>query len=375
MLVFDISARRKHLSLFLNWFIKNIVSINCVIKMVLTGTIVFEKDVEEVYKAGQSVTGILKYSVDKPTEFASIYISLVGKGRCSWTLMNANPNIPPITLMSNKSYVYLTKNLVDETNNKGPQNGNYEYPFDFILPSDIPSSYKDKYVTIAYKISVKFEIRNIVNSLEKIKSEIKVCGNVKPCSPEPFKVEFDKKVFAVTKRKRVDIEATIEKTLVAPGEDLTVSFLVNNDSSVPLNIKTELFEHLTYEASGRYYRFKNPVKSTARYSPSIKKKDISKITCTVPTFPKLYSIQHAELFTLEYRIHITVVFPFPHRNATVDVPVVIGETEDLLECHFLDNKEPSISMIFTERKNEESLEKNSDYERRGLGLGYTERMI
>ncbi|CAH0581594.1 unnamed protein product [Chrysodeixis includens] len=345
--------------------------------MVLTGSILFDNDGEEVYKAGQSVTGILKYNVEKPTEFASIYISLVGKGKCSWTLMNANPNIPPITLMSNKNYVYLTKNLVDDTNNKGPQNGNYEYPFDFILPSDIPSTYKDKYVNIAYKIVVKFEIRSIVNSVEKIKNEITVCGNVKPCSPEPFTVEFDKKVFAVTKRKRVEIEATLEKTLVAPGENITLSLMVNNDSSVPLTIKTELFEHLTYEASGRYYRFKNPVKSTTRYSSSIKKKEISKVTCTVPTLPKLYSIQHAELFTLEYRIHITVIFPFPHRNASIDVPVVIGETEDLLECHFLDNYEPAISMIFTKRKTEDSVEEKSSYscERKAVEFGSIERMI
>lgn len=89
---------------------------------------------------------------------------------------------------------------------------------------------------------------------------------------------------------------------------------------------------------------------TKLYSPVLKEKSVTELTCLVPTLPSLYSIQHSKILIGEYKVRVTVKILFSHVNAVAKVPVVIGERKDHLGVTAVgvDNECPSCSKIAAE---------------------------
>ena len=286
--------------------------------------IILNEAKEGVFRSGQTVSGTVKYSIAEPKKFGSIHLYLEGNGKCEWSEKDSDDNT---TYYKNaEEYTKQYRNMYIVREEKNELSGKFEFPFEFVLPEKIPSTIKNLYCTIEYKLIVTFVKENLYETEYQFEEEVPVYGYVDPCSPEPMIFGLEKNLFSLTTKKCINVAAEIEKTCLTAGENIALKLTVNNDTDIPISIKTELVKYLTYIDKGNVCKKieREQVKPTKSYSPSLKEKNVSKIACIVPTLSNCYSIQYSKILVGEYKVKVTVKVPFPHINASVEVPVVIG---------------------------------------------------
>lgn len=298
--------------------------------MGLESQILLTKTKEGVFRSGQLVTGILRYSIDKPMKFEFITISLKGKGKCWWSeSRSASSDSSSYTSYSGKEdYVSLHSKVLHRTE-IAIKTGVYEVPFEFQLPKELPSSYNDAICKIKYKIIAIFSKAGFLGGTKRIDTDLQVYGNVKPCTPQPMIYGLTKNPF--TMKKPVHLKVEIEKTLLIPGDDIKLNCTVTNETKIAITcIQTKLVAEIVYTSDNKHKHMKKKtIEKTTKESVAIKGNCVTEIICTVPTFANLYTIQHSKILTKEYKVIVTLKFPFPHRDAVMEIPVVIGEPEVL----------------------------------------------
>lgn len=280
----------------------------------------FQEVKGNVFRAGNSVIGKLEYIIDKPTNFERIDLVFVGKGICFWS---ESDSADTRFHHNEEEYVSVHQNV---RRGETVEAGTYAYQFKFLLPQDIPTSIKTNHCTIKYKVIAVFMKANLFNTTKKFGVEIPVLSYVEPFSPEPrvFKLKQEKI------NEEINVEVEIEKRFVAPGEDIKLKVTIHNDPDNPIKfIKSELIKYLTcISNTGRTFTESGPVRNTKRYSPKLKTDSETIHTCVVPTTPNSCSIQNSKLLKGEYKVRVTAKYPLFHSNASVDIPVVIGERRE-----------------------------------------------
>ncbi|XP_047991726.1 arrestin domain-containing protein 17-like [Leguminivora glycinivorella] len=311
------------------------------------------KSQEGIHRAGEPISGILCYAIDEPTEYQTAVLSFVGTAKCSWTQYD---------LVGKSTYTYIGHDefLTLHTNilKKRPEQtitldvGTYEFPFEFLLPTEIPSSFEDGYGDIKYHVRVKFMKPSLFSLTKKYEREITVYGNVNPVTGnESRSYELQKKLFKwfSSIEPIISLKARITKSFLTPGENAHVDVSVVNETDTEIsNITTELSCRTTYTGQRFFSTNSKVVEETIRgctgITPSIPAYKTQKFSCIVPTLPHLYSIQHSKIINKEYFIKVNINLPFPHITATCTIPIAIGEArggdcsgvlelDDELECY------------------------------------------
>ncbi|XP_022814871.1 uncharacterized protein LOC111348478 [Spodoptera litura] len=280
--------------------------------------ILLDRTEDGVFKAGELVTGTLKYFIDKPTQYKIISMCFLGKGECEWTETDSNKNT--VYYRNEENYLNLTVNIL--SNREDFISGGFEYPIRFLLPIDIPPSFNDDTCTIEYKITVSFMKANSMLKKEFV-VEIPVTSYVNPCSLEPMIFAL-KKTLSFRINNKINVKGEIIKTCITPGDNIHMIVTVNNGSNLVVFIKTELIKRLTYISSCNNKEHNEEVIKNTSTIASVAANGVANLVCVVPTYHNLCSIQHTKVMTGEYKIRLTVKVPFPHINAVLDIPVAIG---------------------------------------------------
>ena len=312
---------------------------------------IFLQDSKEgVYRPGETVVGALNYTINKPKKYLSIDVSFVGKGRCKWSESDSDEETTigscldsdneKITYSNEEEYISKNINLFSLGDGEGVVlSGTFEYPFDFLLPDDLPTSLKNPTCTIEYKVIATF-VKEKNSKIKTFEEEVTVYGYVHPCSPEPQVFGLLKDFSSPTTVNNFTVKAEIDRTFVTPGENFTLTFAVENNSDVPIVIEAELIKYFTYVAAGGQTTKiqTEPMDTTRNYTPAIKEKSETQLTLIVPTLPSLYSIQHSKILIGDYQVRVIAKVPLSHIIAAVEVPVVIGERKVIHDVVTQDNQ-------------------------------------
>ncbi|XP_022814823.1 uncharacterized protein LOC111348443 [Spodoptera litura] len=283
--------------------------------------ILIDRTEDGVLKAGGLVTGRLKYFIDKLTQYRRITMCLLGKGKCTWSERRGKTTK---YYSNSEEYTNQIVNLYVDTNKQELISGAFEYPFQFLLPIDIPPSFKDNTCYIRYKITVTFVKANTMKSKKAFDVEIPVTSYVNPCSLEPMMFCLRKKIFSFTPFNKIEVKGEISKTCITPGHNFQMTLTVNNETNQEIFIKTELVSRLTYIASCNHKKiYEENVKNTSTMS-SIAANSVANLICVVPTLEDLSSVEHTKVMRGEYKVKVTAKLQFPHINAVLYIPVAIG---------------------------------------------------
>ncbi|XP_075974349.1 arrestin domain-containing protein 5-like [Anticarsia gemmatalis] len=291
-------------------------------KMGIDCTIKLEKN--KIYKSGDTVVGELKYVLDRDTKIEFIVLSLKGEGRSHWT---GPSGIKCSATYFSSTEEYVNENIVIQDTITTVDKGTYKHPFEFVIPNNIPSSFKKKRCKIIYKIVAVFSkaVLGILDNTKTFVRIIEVRGTVKPCPTEPIKHEIPFRL----KKEKIDLNIELEKSLVAPGEVLTLKCVVNNESSVAVKgIRAGLVRHtiIKMRNSKKKKSRSKALSLCEEQTGPAKCYDRTELTCYVPT-PNIntFSIQHSKILEKSYTLNVTVRLPIPYRNVSFKIPVVIGE--------------------------------------------------
>nr|XP_049696659.1 arrestin domain-containing protein 2-like isoform X2 [Helicoverpa armigera] len=287
--------------------------------------------------AGQRVTGTVKFAIYKPTRYDSIDISFVGSGKCHFTVICAEES-DAVKLTNKEEYVSMHKNLFTPVGDEMVDPGDYEYPFEFLLPDDIPSSVKTDACDIQYNIFVKFSRKGTFISESENELKVPVYGYVKPCSRQPLTFKIEKKLLSFNPNNKITVKGEIDRTCLKPGDRIHLTMTVTNDSNVDISIKSQLVYFNTYISKGvspSKEIEKGSIPGTKETSPPIRANSVLELERTIPILDTLYSIQNSKIMIGEFKVKVTVKAPFPHGKAYARVPVVIGwrkeEHESLIQ--------------------------------------------
>lgn len=297
--------------------------------------ILLDKTEEGVHKAGQAVTGVVKYAIDQPTEYKSITLSLIGKGECRWTESESSDSngSKSTTYIGRDQYINRRINIlqIPEDRTAVVAAGCYDYPFEFILPKDIPPSFKDKICEITYEVILEFKKPQLFNSTKKFDVQLNVYGNVQQKLTFPIIFGAEKTLFKPlsARRNTINLKAEIAKTVVSPGENVNLNYVVTNQSSVAVkNVRIELMSKNVYTADcGKTNMNTKVFKECTVVEKGCDADSIVKGEVVLPTLAELYTIQHTKVIKKEFFARVVLVLPLPHKNEVAEVEVVIGEVD------------------------------------------------
>ncbi|CAH0399362.1 unnamed protein product [Chilo suppressalis] len=119
---------------------------NCVVKL--------NSDSTESFYCGDIVTGTVILKFKRKENIERIDFVVCGTSKASWT--RPSPTIPHIKFYSQKKKVlHIDIDLFGNIKGKPVEAGEYEYPFCFALPQDLPSSFESSIAKVEYSIKIK----------------------------------------------------------------------------------------------------------------------------------------------------------------------------------------------------------------------------
>ena len=201
------------------------------------GEIILEKDKLEAYHSGSVVSG--KLVVNAATPFpAKHHIKVSVKG---W----ANVNITKI-LTSNQNTTYSNSKMYLDLSFfvwKGECGGKeqdlavgiHEFPFEFQLPEDIPSSYSGKYGSIKYIVSSQIQTKKKITQFGRILPlQVQKSTDLSEYPPLRYPKHYEsKKIKGGLLRSSGEISFTVDLSAncICVGEPIPLSGSITNTSS------------------------------------------------------------------------------------------------------------------------------------------------
>ena len=192
---------------------------------------IFEFSLEKsYYKPGEIIKGSLNLKTNSGIHATKISILFHGCARVYWTT-NSN-GLFPDNIPHGNHVVYVQKSLVFSNNNEGYDlNGEYSYPFEIQLPSDMPSSlngYINYYLRACIHIPWKFK--------KKIKHPIRVINpvnfNLNSHLKQSVTLEDTQMISSFRcKSLPVTIRLSIAKSGFVVGENIMFDAFIDNQSS------------------------------------------------------------------------------------------------------------------------------------------------
>jgi hypothetical protein len=290
------------------------------------------------FSPGQTVAGDVRIKAKENVEFSKIVVTLKGIGRLSLTKIEVAAKSSETTFYNSEEYVN------DETVEEfGEENllrcGRYEKQFNFLLPADIPSTvfFSESrglfkvYCSIIYYIHVQVEKLGVFNKIYN--EEISVVAGITPRLPrDPIVYISNKKLFQLftLNDKTIDIKGTIKKSVIDRNGILEVNYEITNTSNVSFkSIETKIIAVYTFYTA-RFWGVKIKVdeKGTAVKTGPIAFDNTYSSTVKIDLPQSLYSIENSKFVTRDYALVITAQLPLPYRNASLEIPIQIGNSGD-----------------------------------------------
>ncbi|XP_022129874.2 arrestin domain-containing protein 17 [Pieris rapae] len=212
------------------------------------------------YFSGQTVYGKLVFSQDKIKKFRGIYAKFKGYCKIHWTTQHSRRN----SQGKSESYTVHHESYEEYINHKAfliggergeveLQPGKYEFPFEFQLPGNCPSSFEG---TVGH---VRYEIKVVVDRAFKIDQEKKVAVriiapldlNQDPYCREPIQFEFeDVYCCCCVSRGATDTVVKLPVAGYCPGQLIPIEVACENSGRVTIDdIKLMIKKKVTYHAA------------------------------------------------------------------------------------------------------------------------------
>lgn len=274
--------------------------------------------------------------------------------------------------------------LLKDTHGSKQDKGNFTIPFEFVLPSSLPSSVKFPGGGRGFTGRIHYHLRahlgdfTIDQPFEIVSAPLP--SDIVPCLVEPTTHEL--KSFGVLKKGHLSVGASVENSRVGKGETLRVSVASRNDTSVDLTrVRVKLVELIEYKAYSEQATLKEDLEKLKDIDlPGLEKRKASKeeVRRNIrgeyeqnkrSIFRQIYEdlvSRHnhfdivvpqdardsydGNLITISHYLKITFFTKASTDNPSTKIPIVIGSpsTQEQQEQPARQSDEPIATVIFDE---------------------------
>ncbi|CAH0400818.1 unnamed protein product [Chilo suppressalis] len=292
---------------------------------------------------GSVVSGAIKYAFDKDTVVKRIVISLKGRGHlCITNHSETGSSQSSSSDTMSELYVSIENVILNDISGEHLENGEYDTPFNFLLPENIPGSLKyeetglstDIECKIAYFIRIKFEVIGFLKFNKKFEKEINIAHVLKPrLSMEPVTYGARNQFFQPFKIKKsfVNVKACIKCSVLEPGGKVEIAYEVLNDSNKIVEaIETKLvtvYKFYYHHDEKNYFKPEpEEVKNTESKTSAIKSGETLESSFEIEIPFDLHCIGDNKLVSRDYAVAIIAHLPMPHINVRLEIPIQVGKT-------------------------------------------------
>lgn len=288
-----------------------------------------------VFYPGHSISGHVKLSLQAPMDMCGLQVTFKGQASCHWKEMYDETKV--FHEYTNKELILKETKCVfgsldgDSEQISTQPTGKHSYPFSFVLPIDIPSSFEGKFGHIRYIIKA-----NVVRPWKfdhKVKRPV-IINEIIDTNLIQYAAgiggEKNKEIGCScgTMGGPLDMTAFVDRSCYCPGESILINANVMNLTSKNMNyLQTKLVQTVTYHT-----KTKNKIdeKTIAKLQgPSVDKGEYAawtkqpfEIPATSPT------ITSSNVLMVGYKLIILVGVPYG-KDPLIELPIVIGTVPHL----------------------------------------------
>ncbi|XP_050698169.1 arrestin domain-containing protein 3-like [Eriocheir sinensis] len=280
---------------------------------------------QPVYVAGAAVKGYLRVATNEEIECRSLKVWIKGKAKVKWS-KGSGKNRRTYTAVEQ---YFRQESLLWQGRDSGNRfgAGSRNFPFTFILPSDIPSSFTSPNGSVVYKLKAEADLPlRFDQSTHKMFSvNFMYDLNRDPLAVRPLMMEKEKTVCCLCCADgpiRLTMQA--QRSGYVPGESLVVEGEVMNGSFSTIKYtEIKLVQQITHIARSHTHKVTRTVQRV--YHPQVPTggKDVwSSVPLPIPPVPASH-LHHCNLIMIDYAL-VLVAKLGTCRKAKVLAPVIIG---------------------------------------------------
>ncbi|AYP74181.1 putative thioredoxin binding protein [Fowlpox virus] len=284
---------------------------------------------ENVYFAGDTVSGRLILEVVGEVRVNSIKIIATGYAKVRWSKANISPVIFSYANNYYKKVEYFNYKyvLIKDINTRIIYPGIHEYGFSFELPSTLPaSSFESKYGSVRYYI--KAELDRPLSLPMIVKKQLTVFENIDINTPSLVLHQYDsvKKTVHhwICKSGTISLSVNIGKKGYVPNEAIQIVAEIENYSSRTIIPIANLYQIQTFHARGKIKKVKQLIISSR--GKQLLPRNIEVWNNKYLKIPQVSpSILCCDIIHLEYMLVVYVDIPGA-TNLSLNFPIIIGTT-------------------------------------------------
>ncbi|XP_041370744.1 arrestin domain-containing protein 4-like [Gigantopelta aegis] len=302
-------------------------------------SITLEHDIDEQYQyqPGEIVRGHIHLTTVRPAFIKSIYITIIGEGSVGW-----EDETTQQAFTAEETYVNVSKVIVDTKDTKPLSiiKGRHEFPFEYQLPENLPSSYIGKFGSITYLL--KATTHGNRTSDHAITSEpfLVLRRSVLPSSVEKvLTMENEKRLVSLCSFGKISVKVSVNKQGGIPGEDLFIHAEIKNKTRRTITaIQGAIVMDSKYHASNQSTSFRQIV-NKKRDEVDVGYNEARRWSCVrlaVPPYIPESKLEFCDIidltYTFQFRVELT-----GGTEIILQAPLIIGALPAGLE--FPDSKE------------------------------------
>ncbi|KAF2904847.1 hypothetical protein ILUMI_01318 [Ignelater luminosus] len=288
---------------------------------------------------GQTIAGRIECHFNKEKNLRAIRIKFKGRAETEWTETESHYNSTTkkhesrhVRYYASEEYFNAEYNLVQGGEGFHLPPGKHTYPFSYIIPAHLPSSFEGSYGNIRYYIKGvvdrpwKFDYEHLF-SLNVVSP---VDLNYVPGVRDPLATSVDKTMCSCwcNDSGALTFEMSLPATGFVPGQEINIGAHVENMTNVTAEcIKFKIIadlEFITHYPRTKH-RYDERVIAECREGGVGAHGDKSWTSAlTIPNDLPYPNLLPCSIINLSYRLKAKVVVPCPHTNLENEVPVVIG---------------------------------------------------
>ena len=210
----------------------------------------------QTYYPGTAVTGSLLLEVDKPKSYKQIMVQLSGRSFVRWRVFTGLTSGYNISLEPYFDSVAPLWDSRQSPDGKLPP-GQYNWPFSFVIPPSVPSSFEGKFGNIRYMLVGRI-VTGVLKQNHDIMALIPVQQLVKITDPrrlQPVRTEVQKTVGCLfSTSQSIIMSVAVPKTGFYIRDSFQLHISIQNGSKRQITVTVCLKEYIVYHARGTYRR-------------------------------------------------------------------------------------------------------------------------
>nr|XP_022323897.1 arrestin domain-containing protein 4-like [Crassostrea virginica]XP_022323898.1 arrestin domain-containing protein 4-like [Crassostrea virginica]XP_022323899.1 arrestin domain-containing protein 4-like [Crassostrea virginica]XP_022323900.1 arrestin domain-containing protein 4-like [Crassostrea virginica]XP_022323901.1 arrestin domain-containing protein 4-like [Crassostrea virginica] len=300
-------------------------------------SIYLEHDIDEQYQyqPGEIVRGHLDVTLTRPLTIRTISISVYGQGAVACEDRELG------SLHAHEEYINASKQIShgSEHYNKGQ----HRFPFDYLLPNNLPSSFIGKYGSVTYVL--KAVIHGERPGETSITSEpflvLRRTMLPEQCN-KTVGTSAQKRVWAMCDSGKLKVSVELNKVGFCPGEDIFISAKIGNKTPLKVTaVQASLIMDSVYHAKQQKIPFHQIVnKRRDMYElESGEGRRWQNVRLTVPPYIPESGLENCDIIGISYKFQFRVEL-LGGKEVRMELPVLVGTHHmglDIPENAKLDN--------------------------------------